>query len=143
MSSEDIAKGSMQLTRLTPEDGDVLERYGHLYDDLLHSIHLDFSDRTQRIGWAEVIFLARKEGGDPRGVHVRLRFLDVRAFQFTEGNSSYLVVDDGARITWKEGLVTLDLDPGPNGIDEPIPDRVSKFFITAKACEWAEEPIPE
>ncbi|RKG77323.1 hypothetical protein D7V88_31170 [Corallococcus terminator] len=71
-----------------------------------------------------------------------MRFLNVMAFQFTEGNISYQVIDNGVRISWKDGLVTLDLDPGPNGIDEPIPDRVSEFFITAKACEWEEEAIP-
>lgn len=132
----------MTMTRLSPNDADPIVRYGHLYDDLLYSIHLDFSDRTLRIGWAEVVFYARGVEGGPKAVYLRLRFLNVTAFQFTEGDLSYLVVDDGARLSWKDGRVTLDLDPGPNGIDEPIPHRVSKFFITAEGCEWEEEPAP-
>ncbi|MCP3140542.1 hypothetical protein [Pyxidicoccus xibeiensis] len=130
------------MTRLSPADGDLLVRYGHLYDDVIYSLHVDFPDRTRRMA-AEVVIYAREAGAGPNWMHLRLRFLNVKAFQFTEGNVSYQVISDGARISWKDGAVTLDLDPGSDGIDNPYPDHVSRFFITAEACEWAEEPAPD
>ncbi|MCY1046678.1 hypothetical protein OV208_35570 [Corallococcus sp. bb12-1] len=130
------------MTRLTPEDGDLLVRYGHLYDDVIHSVRMDFSDQTRPVSSAEVVIYGRKGENGPEWIYLRFRFIEVKAFQFVDGNISYQVLSDGGRIRWKDGLVTLDLDPGPDGIDNPDPDYVSSFFITAKACEWEEEAIP-
>lgn len=132
----------MTMTRLSPADGDLLERYDHLYDDVIYSLHVDFPRSPRRMS-AEVVIYSHGAGADPAWIHLRLRFLNVKAFQFTESNVSYQVISDGARISWKDGAVTLDLDPGSDGIDDPDPDHVSKFFITAEACEWAEDPAPD
>ncbi|WP_147443576.1 hypothetical protein [Corallococcus sicarius] len=131
------------MTPLRPEDGDLLVRYGHLYDDVIHSLHVDFVDQTQPTGGAEVVIYGREAGNGPKWIYLRLRFHKVKAFQFTDGNISYQVLSDGARISWKDGCVTLNLDPGANGIDDPDPDHVSSFFITAEGCDWEEEPAPD
>lgn len=131
----------MPITRLRPEDGDLLERYGHLYDDVIHSVRVDFSDLSRPLGGAEVVIYAREAGGGRKWLYLHLRFSGVKAFQFTDGDRSYQVLSDGGRICWKDGRVTLDLDPGPDGIDHPDPTHVSHFFITAEACDWEEEAL--
>lgn len=131
----------MPMTRLRPEDGDLLVRYGHLYDDVIHAVRVDFSDLSRPIGSAEVVIYAREAGNGPKWIYLHLRFAGVKAFQFTHGSQTYQVLSDGGRISWKDGHVTLDLDPGPDGIDNPDPDHVSHFFITAKACDWEEEAL--
>ena len=131
----------MPMTRLRPEDGDLLVRYGHLYDDVIHSVRVDFSDLSRPLGGAEVVIYAREAGGGRKWIYLHLRFSGVKAFQFTDGDRSYQVLSDGGRLSWKDGRVTLDLDPGPDGINPPDPTHVSHFFITADACDWEEEAL--
>ena len=50
------------------------------------------------------------------------------------------VLGDGAQFVWTDKGVTLDMDPGPDGIDNPDPDYRSGFFVTGAWCEWEKVP---
>jgi len=119
-----------------------LSRYGHAYDGVVSAIRMEFPVRSNDVT-IEVDLLTRETGGGPRWVYLRFAFRYVSSFRFSEGNVSYRVLGDGARVTWSGEQVTLDMDPGPNGIDEPDPDHASGFFVTGSFCYWKEEPYLE
>jgi hypothetical protein len=130
------------MKRLTPEDGDLLARYDHVYDELVRSIRIDFPSRETPFT-AEVVILTREAGAGPGWVYLRLRFHGVSAFRLSEGNVTYRVLGDGAQLVWTDKGVTLNMDPGPDGIDNPGPNYRSGFFVTGAWCEWEEVPYTE
>jgi hypothetical protein len=130
---------SRAMTQFKPGAQDPLVHFTRGYDGLILGFSVRYQSR-EHPATAAVELLCRESDEPLRWFNLAFRLDRVTEFRVEEGHSTCQALSDGAQVYWRDRSIVVDLDPGPNGLDEPNPNYKPRCFFVAEALEWDAVP---
>ena len=130
--------------RIQPENvDDIRRRFYSFYDGVVRAVRLNISSKPRTCE----VDIEAKDMESPSGwSSICLTLLDVSAFRFELGRTTFEVLSGGIQFGWRDGAICVVLDAYPDDGEE-LPDlRTNIAYVIGLSCDvnaTAIEPLPK